>query len=369
MLLAHDITPDFRVRSLIRDISPGGEPPARMRAWLTPVLSLAAAGVFAWLIAAHGGEFVRAMDRAVHASWQLVAIAAALEAASIAGYVVMLHRVVAPASARLRLKDSYDIALGGSAATRLLPTAGLGGAAVTVWALRARGVRTGELAERLLAFLLLLYGVYMAALLTGGAAVASGLVRVSEGRALGIAGVALAAIVVITVLLVFAAPSPLARALGRAGHGTTGLSGAAQRAARQLPVLHAALQRAWLELRRPHPALLGAIAWWAFDLGVLVTMLHAFGATLPLPAIVLAYFLGTMLNVVPLPGSLSGGLTGCLIALGSPAAPAIAAVLAYRALAVWLPAAPGIASLARLRSSVERWRSDANCEAARPITA
>jgi uncharacterized membrane protein YbhN (UPF0104 family) len=84
------------------------------------------------------------------------------------------------------------------------------------------------------------------------------------------------------------------------------------------------------------------MAYWTCDIGVLATMLHVFGVGLPLTAVVLAYFLGTMFNVVPLPGSLSGGLVGALIALGSPAGAAIAAVLAYRALAVWLPAVPGL---------------------------
>jgi uncharacterized membrane protein YbhN (UPF0104 family) len=68
--------------------------------------------------------------------------------------------------------------------------------------------------------------------------------------------------------------------------------------------------------------------------------------------------------VVPLPGSLSGGLIGVLIALGGPAAPVIAAVLAYRALATWLPAATGVLSLGRLRVSVLRWRSEAAAVAA-----
>ena len=87
-------------------------------------------------------------------------------------------------------------------------------------------------------------------------------------------------------------------------------------------------------------------------------MLHAFGGSLPLVLVVLAYFLGTMFNVLPLPGSLSGGLIGVLVAFGAPAAPAIAAVLAYRSVAVWLPAACGMPSLARLRSSVVSWRAE-----------
>jgi uncharacterized membrane protein YbhN (UPF0104 family) len=118
------------------------------------------------------------------------------------------------------------------------------------------------------------------------------------------------------------------------------------------------MRRGSRELLRPRPALLGAIASWAFDIAVLVVMLRAFGVMLPVAAIVLAYFLGTLFNLLPLPGSLSGGLAGMLIALGAPAAPAIAAVLAYRAIAVWLPAASGIASLASLRASVARWRAE-----------
>ena len=63
----------------------------------------------------------------------------------------------------------------------------------------------------------------------------------------------------------------------------------------------------------------------------------------------LAYFLGTMFNLLPLPGSLSGGLAGTLVVFGAPAAPALAAVLAYRTIAVWLPAASGVASLRAAR--------------------
>ena len=343
-------------RSLIGEIAPVVSVAPRGRVWLIRALALAATAVFALLLAAHSGQMVRTVDRALHAGWQFVIIAVALEAASIAGYVLLLHRVVAGAHPRLRLKDSYDMTLGGAAATRLLPTAGLGGAAVTVWALRARGVRASELAERLLAFLLLLYGVYISVLLVGGTAVGLGLVRVSEGRALGLLGAAVAMAVAVTFLILFAVPGPVARALKLVGRRSRRLGSASRSVGAQLPVLRASFERSRHELRRPHPALIGAVVYWIFDVGVLVTMLHAFGARMPLLAVVLAYFLGTMLNVVPLPGSLSGGLAGASIALGAPAGAAIAAVLAYRAVAVWLPALPGIGSLASLRTSVASWR-------------
>jgi uncharacterized membrane protein YbhN (UPF0104 family) len=219
-------------------------------------------------------------------------------------------------------------------------------------------VRTSELSERLLAFLLLLYGVYMVALLSAGAAVASGAVPVTSGRDLGALGDALAVAVAGTVLLFLAAPAPVAAALARVVRHRGRLGRAAVGATEQLPVLRGALRRAWAELRRPHFALLGAATWWALDVGVLLVMLRAFGAALPIPVVVLAYFLGTTFNVVPLPGSLSGGLVATLIALGCPVGAAIAAVLAYRALAVWLPALPGIVSLASLRASVSAWRAE-----------
>lgn len=344
---------------LTREISSTARAKTIGTGWVTPLLSVAGAVIFGAVLALHGRDFIAALDRALHANWQLVAVGALFEAGSVGGYVLLLHRVVSGASPGLRLKDSYDITLAGTAATRLLPTAGLGGLAVTVWALRAHGVRPQELAERLLAFLLLLYAVYVAALVTCGGAVALGLVSVRHGRALGIVGTVVGIGITLAVLGLVAAPALLGGALGRTGQGSGRLARAARRAEEQLPAVRRALRRSWLELRRPHAVLLGALAWWGFDIAVLFTMLHAFGVVLPLPGLVLAYFLGTMLNVLPLPGRLSGGLIGALLALGTPAGATIAAVLGYRAVAVWLPAASGLASIGALRSSVAGWRAEA----------
>jgi uncharacterized membrane protein YbhN (UPF0104 family) len=345
-------------RALTSDLALADGSRQATRSAFAPLLWIAGAIALALVIVLRGHQFVHAIDSPLRANWKLVAAGSFLEAASIAGYVVLLHHVVARAHPRLRLKDSYRITLAGTAATRLLPTAGLGGAAVTIWALRARGVRPTDLTERFLAFLLLLYGVYLGALLVCGAAVGLGVFHVTHGRALGAVGALLAVTIAAAVLSLLAAPSLLAGALRRAANRAGRVGAAADRAEQHLPALRTALRRAWLEARRPHPALLGAVAWWGFDIGVLVAMLHALGAAPPVPAVVLAYFLGTMFNVLPLPGSLSGGLASILIVLGTPAVAAIAAVLAYRAVAVWLPAASGIASLTRLRATVAAWRAE-----------
>lgn len=350
--------PGAELSELTRELRPAPRSAARASRRVVPLLWVGAAGLALVLLGSHAHPFVHALRSALHASWQLVVAAVVFEAASVAGYVVLFHRVVARANAGLRLKDSYDITLAGTAATRLLPTAGLGGAAVSVWALRARGLSARHITERLLAFLLLLYGVYMAAMFAAGAAIGLGLVHVSHGSALGVLGAGLASVIAGAVIYVCAAPAAAGRLLGalsrRRGRMATIASGARE----QLPLLRRALARGAGELRRPHLALLGAVAWWGFDVAVLGTMLHAFGASMPIAAVVLTYFLGTMFNVVPLPGSLSGGLVGVSIALGAAPTAAVAAVLAYRMLAVWLPAASGLVAIARLRASVTRWRSE-----------
>ena len=49
---------------------------------------------------------------------------------------------------------------------------------------------------------------------------------------------------------------------------------------------------------------------------------------------------------------------GVLLALGAPAGVALAAVLAYRAVAIWTPGLAGLAALARLRATVSRWSDE-----------
>ena len=66
-------------------------------------------------------------------------------------------------------------------------------------------------------------------------------------------------------------------------------------------------------LRRLDPALLGALAWWAFDIAVLWACFHAFGEPPPLAVVVMAYFTGMLGNLLPLPGGV-GGVEGGMIA-------------------------------------------------------
>ena len=58
----------------------------------------------------------------------------------------------------------------------------------------------------------------------------------------------------------------------------------------------------------------------------------------------MAYFVGMLGNLLPLPGGIGGvdgGMIAALIGFGVPGGLAIAAVLSYRAFSFWLPTVPG----------------------------
>ena len=90
-------------------------------------------------------------------------------------------------------------------------------------------------------------------------------------------------------------------------------------------------------------------------MAVLYGMLNAFGAAPPFAIVVVAYFIGQVANTVPVPGAASGGLVGVLLAFGVTADLAIVAVLAYRAVAIWIPAPIGLVALGKLRRTMARW--------------
>ena len=111
-------------------------------------------------------------------------------------------------------------------------------------------------------------------------------------------------------------------------------------------------------MRSGDPRLLGALAWWGFDAAVLWAMLHALGAPPPFAVVVLGYFVGQVANTIPIPGAVSGGMVGVLLAFGVDPDLALAAVLAYRSVAIWLPAPIGLAALSGLRRTTARWSAE-----------
>jgi uncharacterized membrane protein YbhN (UPF0104 family) len=306
-------------------------------------LPAAAAAALVIAVVVLGGPlhaFADALGRAVDADPVWVVGAAAFELLSFGGYVMLLWLVGRRASARLGLRESAQITLGGAAATRLLPTAGAGGAALTLWALRRSGLPTKGATRTLLTFLILMYSVFLASIVVTGTLLAL------QGESLALtalpAVLALAGIV-LPLLAAWLAPEE--------GTGRFGVAAA---------VVGGSVRDGLGHVRSADARLLGAVAWWGFDLAVLWAMLHAFGTPPAFSMVVLAYFLGQVGNTVPVPGAVSGGIVGALLAFGVDADLAIVSVLAYRAIAIWVPAPVGLVALGALRRTFAAWgREDA----------
>jgi uncharacterized membrane protein YbhN (UPF0104 family) len=339
--------PAFELRSLARRIAV----PAMVAAAAVAVVVLGGGRVHA---------FTDAIQRGLGVSPGWAAVAVVFEFVSLAGYIALLSLVAGRATPRVGSRESAQITLAGAAATRLLPTAGAGGAALTLWALRRAGLKSRAAARTLLVFLVALYSVFLASIVLSGGALALGLVS-SRGPAELSAIPALAALLSIALCLGLACLP----GVGAGADARSDLSrcGRASRVRSSAHLLGEAVRDACRLVRRGDPRLVGAVAYWAFDAAVLWAMLHAFGLPPALPVIALAYFVGQVANTVPLPGSVSGGMAGALIAFGVPAELALPSVLAYRAVAVWLPTPLAIAAVPRLRATIARWgREEAAAE-------
>lgn len=282
--------------------------------------------------------------------WWLLA-AMALELGSFLGYVVLFHAVFGRESTAVDWRTSGLITFAGVAASRLLGAGGVGGIVLTVWALRRAGVPRHRVATQLTAFLVLLYGVYMAALLLGGLGLRTGLLHGPAPFALTVVPAIGAAFVIVAALLAAVVPDDVERRLGRlsAASGVTGR--VARTLARVGAVVGEGVRDALALLRTRDLALLGAVAWWAFDVGVLWACLQAFGGAPSAGVVTMAYFVGTLGNLLPIPGGVGGvegGMIGALVAFDVPAGNAVVGVLAYRAFSLWLPTIPGIAAYLQL---------------------
>jgi uncharacterized membrane protein YbhN (UPF0104 family) len=313
-------------------------------------VALAAALLAGGRIQALADGLRRGLD--VSPGWAL--LGALLECVSLLGYVGLLALVAGRATPRVRVRESAQIALAGAAATRLLPTAGAGGVALAVWSLRRAGLGARASARTLLSFLVVLYSVFLLAIIVAGAVLALGLAGGHGPRELGVAP-ALAASLAIALCLLFASRRDAEADVAGNQSSGRGLRGRTLVAA---GLIGAAVRDAWALVRGGDPRLAGAIAYWAFDAAVLWAMLHAVGAAPVLPVVALAYLVGQVANTVPIPGSVSGGMAGVLIAFGVPAEIALPAVLGYRAIAVWLPLPVALASLPALRATIARWSSE-----------
>jgi uncharacterized protein (TIRG00374 family) len=294
------------------------------------------------------------------ANWWWVMVAFWFAVIMFVAYVALFRGVVGRA-VQLRWKDSYDITMAGLAATRLFSAGGAGGIVLTYWAVRKAGMPRKETAARMVAFLVLLYAVYMVTLVVNGILMSTGVFEGPAPPGLTIVPAAFAGVVIVIFLLMALVPGDLERRISHASE-----EGFWGRMARRLATAPATLaigtRGAIAFVREPSRgglAVLGAIGFWAAQIGILWASFKAFGVDVALAVVVQAFFVGMFANLIPLPGGVGGvdaGLLGAFALFGVHGI--FPAVLLYRILAFWLPIPPGIVSFLALRKTVQRWEAE-----------
>jgi len=302
------------------------------------------------LLAPAFADLATAWERLRNGDVRWLALGLLFAVLSFAGHVVLFSAVAGRGSeGRLGLRASLQINLAGNAATRLFASAGAGGIALTAWAMRRSGMERGDVAARLVTFHVLLYGVYMAVLVIGGLGLYAGVFTGGGAFAITIVPAILGATLIALVAAaqwVTPGPGRVRRLVGPVASGV--------RDARRL-------------LRAGNLALVGALMWWGFQIAVLWASFEAFGAAPPFAVLAVAFFVGMLANLLPLPGGVGGvdgGMVGALIAFGVEPELALLAVLGYRGFVFWLPIVPGALAYLSLRRTVARWaREDAGEQA------
>jgi uncharacterized membrane protein YbhN (UPF0104 family) len=299
-------------------------------------------------------------SRIEHGNGWWLALGAALEACSFLSYVVLFRGVFVRGQVhRIGIGVSYQITMASLAATRLFATAGAGGIALTAWALRRSGMDRRAVAGRMITFMTLIYVVFLGALIVGGYGLAAGVLPGPAPFEITLIPALLATVLVALALAASFVGRDLDRLVGRwTGEGRFGrLMG---RVATAPATLGGGIRAGLGLLRTRDPHLLGAAGWWGFDIAVLWASFHAFGGAPPVVPIVVAYFIGQLGNLLPLPGGIGGvdGATiGALSAFGVSGSLAVVSVLAYRAFSFWLPTLPGAVAYVQLRRTVRGWEA------------
>jgi uncharacterized protein (TIRG00374 family) len=299
-----------------------------------------------------------------NADWTWITVALGFNVLAFGAYVALFRGVVGEHVLALTWKESYQITMAGLAATRLFSAGGAGGIVLTYWALRKAGMSRRQGACRMVAFLVLLYAVYMLTLLIDGILLRTGVLNGPNPAGLTIVPAAIAGAVIVVFLLIALLPADFERRTQAMTHERR--FGNAMRRLASVPASLAAGTRTAIgfvrEPSRGGLAIIGAIGFWAANIGILWAAFHAFDVQVPLGVVVQGFFVGMVANLIPFVpggvGAVDAGMIGTFALFGLPGSEVFAAVLVYRLIAFWLPIPPGIVAFFQLRRTVARWEAE-----------
>jgi uncharacterized protein (TIRG00374 family) len=280
-----------------------------------------------------------------------------------AAYTALFRGVVGEKVIHLEWSESYQITMAGLAATRLFSAGGAGGILLTYWALRKAGMERRQSVCRMVAFLVVLYSVYLAALVIFGILLRTHVLSGEAPLSGTVIPAVFAAAALVIGLLLALVPDDVERRIDR---HTSGRFGRIATSLATAPATFAQGTRTAIAfVRKPRAGALafgGAIGFWAANIAILWASFHAFDVHVPLGVVVQGFFLGMVANLIPFApggvGAVDAGMIGAFVLFGLPSAEVFAAVLVYRVIAFWLPIPPGVIAFFQLRKTVNRWEAE-----------
>lgn len=270
------------------------------------------------------------VGRIGHISPVWLVLAVLLELASDVSFVVLFRRFFD----RLPGRDARALAWTEQATGALLPGGGAGGLAIGGWLIHLAGAPTDWIVRRSGGLFFLTSAVNAATVIAAGLALMLGASGPHD-----FALTVLPTLLVGAVTLAVVALPAVIRSRPRTPAWIRAISAGVQDAVQTT-------------FRRPSWRLLGSLGYLWFDIAVLWLVLRGLGEAPSVAALVLAYTIGYIANMLPIPGGigvLDAGLTGALTLYGVAPAHAAAAALVYHAIALWVPGLGGLVGYLRVR--------------------
>lgn len=279
-------------------------------------------------------------------------------------YIALFRAVVGGESFPISWREAYEINMAGFAATLLFSAGGAGGVALTYWALRQGGMERRDVGTRMVAFIVLHYLFYPLAIVVFGILLRTGVLNGSTAVSLTIIPAAIAGVVMLLFGALALLPTDIERRIRGFAKRHSGVKFLASLAT--LPAMVADGTRTALRLVA-HPsraglAVVGAVGFWAANIGILWASFKAFGVAIPLGVVVMGFFIGMVANLIPFVpagvGAVDAGMIGTFVLFGFPEEQVFAAVLIYRLVAFWMPIPTGVIAFFQLRNRIRQWKRE-----------
>ncbi|MGK2932321.1 MAG: lysylphosphatidylglycerol synthase transmembrane domain-containing protein, partial [Solirubrobacterales bacterium] len=226
------------------------------------------------------------------------------------------------------------------------------------------GMERRDVGTRMVAFIVLHYLFYPLAIIVCGVLLRTGVLHGSTEVSLTIVPAAIAGLVMIIGLTIALVPGDIERRVRNLSARRPTVKFLAKLAT--VPATLAEGVRVALKLVA-HPtraglAIIGAIGFWAANVGILWASFKAFGIAIPFGVVVMGFFIGMAANLIPFVpagvGAVDAGMIGTFVLFGFPESEVFAAVLIYRLVAFWLPIPTGVIAFFQLRKTIKRWKTD-----------